>query len=77
MGTSARYSHVVRMVFFPQLYKIEFYERKQSGMFINMDVCPLDKLLNQCHTGPITSWWNLVISERGGREKESKGNHNG
>lgn len=33
--------------FFPPLLsKIIFSDSKQSGMFINMDVCPLDKLLS-------------------------------
>lgn len=42
--------------FFLQLFKIEFYESKQSDVFINMDVCPGDMLLSQCHAGPVASW---------------------
>ena len=67
MGTTGSYTHVVGMCFFLICPKIEFYESKQNDMLINMDVCRLDNLLS--HVGPIVSWWNLVISQSGDRER--------
>lgn len=52
------------------LCKIEFYESKQNDMF--MDVCPLDKLLSQCHISPITSWWEPCNFREWGERKNQR-----
>lgn len=67
MGTQASYSYVVRM-FFPSSVQ-NWILWKQTEWHVYKYGCLPSGQASLCHVGPITSWWNLVISESGDRKR--------